>query len=317
MKRSAVIVVAAIALLVCGSAFAQGQGQGQDGVWRVMGDNGETVRVLPTPAAAKAFEVHGDGPQTALRAEGPGNQFYSVYNASYGSVPGSLQNHGGYVITNASYFAIYYNSQPASTLQSGISSFVNYFPAAANSADPAMRVLGQYGAGTSIANAGSFVDTNATPSKISDTQIQSYLAGLFNSGKVAFVANTRIYGVYLPSGTVSTQGRYRSCVNYCGYHNSFTYNGQNAIYAVYPYNSCSGCSLSGKTVLDMETIVTSHEIREAMTDPVNAWWEDSSGYEADDKCAWHNLYQQSGSGAWIQPEYSNALAGWPRGCVTP
>jgi hypothetical protein len=66
----------------------------------------------------------------------------------------------------------------------------------------------------------------------------------------------------------------------------------------------------------METIVTSHEIREAITDPVNAWWESASGYEADDKCAWHNLYQQTG-GAWVQPEYSNALAGWPRGCVTP
>jgi hypothetical protein len=111
-------------------------------------------------------------------------------------------------------------------------------------------------------------------------------------------------------------GRYRSCTNYCGYHSSFSYNGQTAIYAVYPYNSCSGCSLSGKTVLDMETIVTSHEIREAITDPVNAWWEDASGYEADDKCAWHNLYRQTG-GAWVQPEYSNALAGWPRGCVTP
>ena len=124
------------------------------------------------------------------------------------------------------------------------------------------------------------------------------------------------YGVFLPSGTTSTNGSSRSCTSYCGYHSSYTYNGKTILYAVLPYNNCSGCSISGKTVLDMMTIVTSHEIRETITDPVNAWWETSSGYEADDKCAWHGLYQQTG-GAWVQPEYSNALAGWPRGCVAP
>ena len=145
--------------------------------------------------------------------------------------------------------------------------------------------------------------------------MQSYLSGLFSAGKIG-VSTSTIYGVYLPQGTVSTSGSSRSCTGYCGYHSSYTYNGITVLYAVFPYNDCSGCSLSGKTVVDMETIVTSHEIREAITDPVNAWWESSSGYEADDKCAWHNLYQQTG-GAWVQPEYSNALAGWPRGCVTP
>ena len=58
----------------------------------------------------------------------------------------------------------------------------------------------------------------------------------------------------------------------------------------------------------MLTIVGSHEIREAVTDPgdfnANAWY-DASGYEADDKCAWHNLYQMTNGGFWIQPEYSN------------
>ena len=313
MKRTAVIV-AAMSLLVGTAAFAQ---HGPDGVWRIAGDNGETVRVLPTPAAAAAFEHTGDGPQIPMREPNSAGNFYNVYGASYGANPGSLQNHGGYVIPNASYFAIYYNSQPAAALQSGINSFVNNF----SNSDPGMKVITQYSANgytisASLGNAGSYVDSKPTPSKISDTQIQSYLTGLFNSGAVAFVPTSRIYGVYLPQGTTSTQGRYRSCTNYCGYHSSFTYNGQTAIYAVYPFNSCSGCSLSGKTVLDMETIVTSHEIREAITDPVNAWWEASSGYEADDKCAWHNLYQQTG-GAWVQPEYSNALAGWPRGCVTP
>jgi hypothetical protein len=68
----------------------------------------------------------------------------------------------------------------------------------------------------------------------------------------------------------------------------------------------------GKAVADILTIVTSHEIREAVTDPdLNAWY-DSSGYEADDKCAWHNLYQTA-NGFWVQPEFSNK----DNGCVVP
>jgi hypothetical protein len=274
-------------------------------------DNGELVKVLPTPAAAQAQENHGWGTQVPMAQNG-----YSVFNASYGSVPGQLNDHGGSVISNASFFAIYYNSQPASVLQSGIDSFVNNF----SGSDPGMKVITQYSKtgnaiSATLGNSGSFVDNQPTPRRISDSSIQSYLASKFNSGQVAFNTHT-IYGVYLPQGTKSTLGSSSSCTSYCGYHSSFTYNGQTAIYAVFPYNDCSGCSLTGKTVLDMETIVTSHEIREAITDPVNAWWESASGYEADDKCAWHNLYQQTG-GAWVQPEYSNALAGWPRGCVTP
>ena len=55
----------------------------------------------------------------------------------------------------------------------------------------------------------------------------------------------------------------------------------------------------------MMTIVTSHEVREAVTDPnLNAWYN-SIGYEADDKCAWHNLYQMTNGGFWIQPEVLN------------
>ena len=298
-------------LLALGLFLVAVTASAQDGKWHVTGDNGEIVKVLPPPAAVQAQENHGLGTQIPTTVNG-----LSVFNASYGAVPGQLDDHGSSVISNASFFAIYYNSQPASVLQSGINSFVTNFSGSV----PGMTVLVQYSKtgnaiSSTLGNAGSFVDNQPTPRRISDSSIQSYLASKFNAGQVAF-STSRFYGVYLPQGTVSTAGSSRSCTSYCGYHSSFTYNGQTAIYAVFPYNDCSGCSLSGKTVLDMETIVTSHEIREAITDPVNAWWESSSGYEADDKCAWHNLYQQTG-GAWVQPEYSNALAGWPRGCVTP
>jgi hypothetical protein len=81
-----------------------------------------------------------------------------------------------------------------------------------------------------------------------------------------------------------------SCSTFCGYHSHFTYSatGEQIKYAAFPYLNCSACKLSNLTVGDMMTIVASHEIREAVTDPGDSnfyAWYDSSGYEADDKCA--------------------------------
>jgi hypothetical protein len=303
--RKLTLLIAVITLIGSTAVFAQ------DAMWRVKGDNGEIVKVLPPPAAVQAQENHGFGTQVPTAQNG-----YSVFSPSYGSNPGLLSDHGGAVVSSAAFLPIFYNGATAASLQSGIDSFVNNY----SGSDPGMTVITQYSkTGNTITSTlvhlPDFVDNQPAPRRISDSGVQSYLAGLFNAAKVP-VSTATIYGVYLPQGTVSTAGSSRSCTSYCGYHSSFTYNGLTILYAVFPYNDCSGCSLTGKTVVDMMTIVSSHEIREAITDPVNAWWESSSGYEADDKCAWHNLYQQTG-GAWVQPEYSNALAGWPRGCITP
>jgi hypothetical protein len=67
--------------------------------------------------------------------------------------------------------------------------------------------------------------------------------------------------------------------------------------------------MSGKSVGDMLTIVSSHEIREAVSDPLGNAWYDSSGNEGDDKCVWHNLYQMANGGFWVQPEFSNGGTG--------
>ena len=77
---------------------------------------------------------------------------------------------------------------------------------------------------------------------------------------------------------------------------------------MFPYLDCNACKLSGLTVADMITIVGSHEIREAVTDPMLNAWYDNSGYEADDKCAWHNLYRTANGGFVVQPEFSNGGA---------
>jgi hypothetical protein len=301
--------VCAIVSLIANGGRMHGQHGGNPFVDH--SDTGETIHVLPAPASIRS--PHDTQPTDAAPRAG-----LAVYPASYGS--GSLVNHGGHQIPNAGFFAVYWNSTVANsagaqgygTLRSEIAAFAQSFadgvPYSPSDPSADYTIVQQYGAADAISPvlfwAGDLVDSQPRQGSFSDSKIRSYLAGLFSSGRVLANADT-IYGVYFPSGMrITTQGG-TSCSAFCGYHGHFAYNGQDIKYAVFPYTDCRACSLSGKAVADMLTIVSSHEIREAVTDPdLNAWY-DAAGYEADDKCAWHNLYQMSSGGFWVQPEYSN------------
>lgn len=304
------------------------------------GDRGETIRVLPTPASIRS-------PQDTQPTDAPVHSGTAVYPASYGS--GNLIDHGGFEIGSAGFQAIYWNSSVAnststslgySTLQGEIGAFISAFPDTGNwnnSTTDDYTIVQQYGSQTPIAaslisnpahGGTAFIDSKSAVSRYRDSQIQGYLTNLFNTGVVA-PSSSVIYGLYFPAGMqICLQGGC-SCSSFCGYHSHFTYGSTQIKYAVFPYPNCRGCSLSGKTAADMLTIVSSHEIREAVTDPgdfnTNAWY-DAKGYEADDKCAWHFLYQMTNGGFWVQPEYSNGglqtasgfTATYPGpGCVVP
>ena len=299
-------------------------------------DTGEIVHVLPTPASVRS--PRDTGPTMAP----PANET-RVYLSSYGS--GDLRYHGGPVMDTGKvgFWAVYWNSTVAGatqtsiekltgknypTLQAQMTDFIKMFgndsPYSSTVAGDDFSIVQQYGAiSSTVDNWGVHVASERTKSSISDSGIRNFIAGLFNSGAVQAATNV-IYGVYLPSGMKVTMGGGASCSTFCGYHGHFNYNGSDIKYAVFPYLNCNACKLSNLTVADMMTIVASHEIREAATDPqLNAWYDDQE-YEADDKCAWHNLYQMSEGGFWVQPEYSNgggaAPGGGPYpgpGCVVP
>jgi hypothetical protein len=307
------VFACAIASLVAGGGIMSGQGGGNPFVDH--SDTGETVHMLPAPAS-----IH--SPHDTQPTDAPAHRGASVFPASYGS--GNLVNHGGHQIPMAGFFAIYWNptvansagSQGQPNLRTEVQNFVGAF---SNSSD--YSIITQYGSADAIspilAWAGDLVDSRSAQASFSDAKVKSYIASLFTSGRVVPDSHT-IYGVYFPSGMKITLQGGASCSAFCGYHGNFAYNGQDIKYAVFPYSDCRACSLPGKAVADIITIVTSHEIREAVTDPdLNAWY-DSVGYEADDKCAWHNLYQLTTGAFWVQPEYSNGLAGNPGpGCIVP
>ena len=70
-----------------------------------------------------------------------------------------------------------------------------------------------------------------------------------------------------------------------------------------PYPGCAGCA-GGLALLDALTTTTSHELCEAITDPVpGAGWYDEANGEIGDICAW----QTRRLGAYsVQLEWSNA-----------
>jgi len=297
-------------------------------------DNGETIHVLPTPASIRS-------PRDTQPTTAPPQKGTAVYPASYGS--GNLIDHGGMEIPNAGFQAIYWNKSAANSTSTKIDAFVSAFADNDiwdNDATDDYTIVQQYGSTMPIASTltsnpanplspgSALVDTKSTVSRYRDSQIQSYLTSLFNSHKLAAMNNV-IYGMYFPAGMTICLQSGCSCSSFCGYHSHFSYGSTQIKYAVFPSPNCTGCSISGFSAADMLTIVSSHEIREAVTDPgdfnTNAWY-DSAGYEADDKCAWHNLYQMTTGGFWVQPEFSNGgqqrtasgfTATYPAGCVVP
>jgi len=297
-------------------------------------DTGELIHVLPMPAS-----IH--SPRDTQPTDAPPSSETAAYPASYGS--GNLVDHGGKEMGNAGFVAIYWNTSVSNSVQTSlgyptikeqVNAFVSAFSGSGNwSSRPTddYTIIQQYGSRVSISpvltNLGFYLDNQPSASRISDSSIRSYLKSLFDAG-ILTPSESTLFGIYFPPGMRVQLSGGASCTNFCGYHSHFSYNGKQIKYASFPYLNCGGCSLAGKSVADMLTIVTSHEIREAVTDPgdsnVNAWY-DAAGYEADDKCAWHNLYQMSNGGFWVQPEFSNGgtvtrsgfTATYPSGCVVP
>jgi hypothetical protein len=138
------------------------------------------------------------------------------------------------------------------------------------------------------------------PTTIADSDIQSLIKQeISNDSAVPQPTTDSLYFVYLPPGvTISLDGG-TSCSNFCGYHKDI--NG-NIFYAVMPYPDCGGCT-GARAVTDALTTTSSHELCEAITDPVpgQGWYDDQNG-EIGDICAWKT--KQLGTFT-VQLEWSN------------
>ena len=119
---------------------------------------------------------------------------------------------------------------------------------------------------------------------VSDKAIQHMLQQEISTNTaVPHPTPNTLYFIYLPPRVRVIQGGSASCQAFCGYHNDIS----GAIfYAVMPFPGCKGC-VGGLSTLDAITSTSSHELCEAITDPIpgTGWYDDVNG-EIGDICAW-------------------------------
>lgn len=155
-------------------------------------------------------------------------------------------------------------------------------------ASPLMDQLSEYStldfAITHGSRSGAIALTTAPPPSVEDADIQRFVQEeIASDPAVPQPTANSLYFVFLPPGvTVGLDGG-SSCVNFCGYHSAID---DKVFYAVMPYPDCGGCT-GALTVFDALTSTSSHELCEAITDPVpgRGWYDDQNG-EIGDICAW-------------------------------
>lgn len=218
--------------------------------------------------------------------------------------PPQLVYNNGPLLSAVQVFTVFWGAawqqSPLSDTVQSLNSFFDFILTS-----PLMDQMAEYSISTQKIGHGSRIGTTTitTPSlgsSVTDSEIQQMLNNAIanNSAFPQPTPNT-LYFVYLQSGVVVSQGGASSCQSFCGYHNDI--NGQ-IFYAVMPYPDCTGCT-SNLAALDSLTSTSSHELCEAITDPVpgQGWYDQSNG-EIGDICAWQT--KQVGSYT-VQKEWSN------------
>ena len=249
----------------------------------------DPIRIVPlhTPAElTKPFDVAGVAP----------------------AAPPHLTYRGGALLTSVKVFTVYWGAAwataPLADLTHKIDGFFDFVLTSA-----LMDQLAEYsvpgktiGHGSRIGRA--VISHPAPKHVVTDAAIQHLLTtqlAAAGSGFPKADANT-LFFVYTPPGTAIVQGGSRSCQAFCGYHSDMP---GPIFYAAMPYPGCAGCT-GGLAPFDALTSTSSHELCEAITDPVpgTGWYDDVHG-EIGDICAWKT--RQLG-GYTLQLEWSNTTS---------
>lgn len=158
----------------------------------------------------------------------------------------------------------------------------------------------QYGYGKYLGSA--IVAHTYRGKKISDVQIQNEIKTCIARHKIPSNTAQTLYFVFTPPNIKVTADKDASCTVFCGYHDAID---QQIFYAVIPYPSCNGC-LGTLSVQQSLTVTSSHELCEAMTDPIpgNGWYNQKKG-ESGDFCG---FTFKTVNGYTVQQEWSNKLS---------
>jgi hypothetical protein len=213
-----------------------------------------------------------------------------------------LTYRGGPLLQAAQVFVFFWGTAwegPQAPLVQQINQFFDFILTS-----PLLDQLAEYSvAGTAIGHGsrtGALILSTDPPATIADSDIQTLIQQeITNDSAVPQPTANTLYFVFLPPGVTVTVDGGASCTTLCGYHSDI--NGK-IFYAVMPYPDCTGCARE-HTVAEALTVASSHELCEAITDPVpgSGWYDDANG-EIGDICAWKTKMLGS---FMVQLEWSN------------
>ena len=213
-----------------------------------------------------------------------------------------LTYRGGPLLASPQVFLFFWGdvwqSEPLATQMKQLTDFFDYVLTSPLMDQLAEYDLPNYTIGHGV-RSGDIVVTVAPPSSVADADVRQLIRGQLASNRaLPQITPSSLYFVYLPPGVTSQLDGSSSCVTFCGYHDS----DGDLYYAVMPHPDCAGCT-AGMTAIDSLTTTSSHELCEAITDPVpgKGYYDDANG-EIGDICA----FRTKKLGAYtVQLEWSN------------
>ncbi len=222
------------------------------------------------------------------------------------SAPPQLTYRGGPLLSKVEIFTVFWGDY-WTTQQAFMQKINNFFGHIVSSS--LIDQLGEYNIPNYTISSGTFrgsaiITTPSLPffifghTIVNDSRIQSMIQQNISSN-IFPTGNNILYAIFLPPGVTAMLGLSFSCLHFCGYHSNF----QNTYYAVMPYPDCRGCT-GGLSPFDALTVTSSHELCEAITDPIpgTGWYDDANG-EIGDICPWQTKIVD---GYTVQTEWSNS-----------
>lgn len=246
---------------------AKMKGQGS---WRLSRCANASVVVGITAASLAACGPVGDGELTAqtTQAEGFWQSDCAVFPA--------MTNNGGPVIPSATVVMVLWERSGGATFDPSVQSwvpafyshFVNDFSWLAEYSSGSNQVIGAPGGLMGIYRITPSASAGGT--LLNDSAFGPELAAQVNNKHLPAPTASTIYAIHLPKEVQAffpgTKGT--TCGSICGYHSFANSGGYTFHYTVIAdLSDCRSACLPGHSVADSETLVASHEIDEAVTDP--------------------------------------------------
>ena len=204
-----------------------------------------------------------------------------------GAVPAQLTYRNGPMLGGVQVFTVFWGSawktDPLPPMTAKINDFFTFVLTSALLDQLSEYDTNGYKVGHGALAGSATIASADPPATVDDSAIRKFLQAQIAAKVLPAPAASTLYFVYLPPNVEVSMGSSRSCQAFCGYHDQID---GSIFYGVMPYPGCSGC-LGGLSDLDALTSTSSHELCEAITDPIpgQGWYDDNNG-EIGDICAW-------------------------------